>query len=732
MVAKKTDKKKDEGQDSVHPFIDATTAMQAYEESKKWLRPYFEPIDEYERIARGKPSTNIPKNLPRVTDGTVSSIITDNPKQVIQQEPTGINKCHEYPEYAQVADYKLTHTLIPMANRQGTELQKDWIMTSKALTWGRSTSYSFFTTTNGIMHVDFVIPYVKDILTEKGKVYVPDSNIRMMRSWYQKRDIKAIINREKWLEQNIPGYKTDWNLKMLADFIEGGASAKPSEVMTPAEREKGGDTGGFEVIHAFQVGKNAEFYSFSPQYKDGETFRTKMNTDPRGLMPFDDMYYEIDLSNPNGRGIPETQGGKQNLIDQQMQMFQYVSTMMQAPPAITFGNVNKATMKMKPNAIWDGGNGNNRVEFLKIDNTQIANFANNYGLLKSQILQGASSNQAATISSEAGNPSFSKTQAGVQAQQSQMNISANYLRKQFEEWKGKQWETAINIYFSEMKGKEEIRLDAEDLKDFQSGPAKKFLKEDKLVIPFKEIEKVAFKFEVDPSSSEVKEDSENADKLKEVYALVSQDPDPEIQKKKTRLLKILIDEIGAEGTDDLFPELDEGGTDENGQPINGQEQQPQMTPEMVQQMVMQTVQQMMEQSDMDDKKAQRELKSRELDLKEQQFHADTTLKADKQAHDQEMAETKHHDENEKAIVSTLQGLELPEEGENGQVEGPPVQQEAGEPLDGQLSPDEEQLVHFILMNGGDENACEQAVLMARQGVPIDEIIQAVLPRGANV
>jgi hypothetical protein len=61
-----------------------------------------------------------------------------------------------------------------MYNRMGTALQKHWSMMSQAKTNGRSASYTFFTSTEGRLHTDFVIPYVKDVVSEKGKVYAPD------------------------------------------------------------------------------------------------------------------------------------------------------------------------------------------------------------------------------------------------------------------------------------------------------------------------------------------------------------------------------------------------------------------------------------------------------------------------------------------------------------------------------------------------------------------------------
>ena len=324
------------------PFIDKNTAYDAYDESRRWLRPYFEPIEEFERLARNRPSPKIAPNLPKITDGTLASIVQETPKRVVQQTPSGLVRSKQSPELSKVADIVLRDELIPRYNRQGDMLQKSWNMIGKAMTWGRSTSYTFFTSTNGEFHTDFVIPYVKDVLTEKGKVFAGDSNVRFLRSWYTKRDLKAILNSERKRQDSEKGYTSEWDLSALSDFMSKTETTKPAELQTPAEREKGdGYSGGFEVIHAFQEGVGAAFYSFSPQYENGKALRTRKNPDPRGEMPFDDMYLNIDLSNPLGRGSVELSAGVQNLIDQQMQMFQFMSTMEMAPPLQVRGSVNK-------------------------------------------------------------------------------------------------------------------------------------------------------------------------------------------------------------------------------------------------------------------------------------------------------------------------------------------------------------------------------------------------------
>ena len=123
-----------------------------------------------------------------------------------------------------------------------------------------------------------------------------------------------------------------------------------------------------------------------------------------------------------------------------------------------------------------------------------------------------------------------------------------------------------------------------------SEDAKKFLKGDTLNIPYDKINKVSFKFTADASSSEVKEDADNTEKLTQVYQIMSTDPDPAIQEKKLKVLKVLIDEIGAEGTDDLFPEAE---VDENGNPLQ-QQQAPGADPNAMLQQIMPMVEQMVQ------------------------------------------------------------------------------------------------------------------------------------------
>jgi hypothetical protein len=244
-------------------------------------------------------------------------------------------------------------------------------------------------------------------------VYAGDCNVRWMRSWYTKTDIKRIINREKAMKDAQKGYVSDWDLSALSELLDSSGTTKSSDLQTPAEREKGVDSGGYEIIHIFQNGKNAEFYSFSPHYKNGKVLRTKINNDPRGFMPLDFEYCGIDLSNPIGRGMMELAAPIQNLMDQKLQQHSYMSTLMMGPPLQVWGNVNKASLKYKPNAIWDMGTAqNNLVKPFDINNQAIANFVGDMQFLQSKIYN-LFATQDNSIPASDGNVGQSKTSAGL-------------------------------------------------------------------------------------------------------------------------------------------------------------------------------------------------------------------------------------------------------------------------------------------------------------------------------
>lgn len=431
------------------------------------MRPIFEPYDEYERLARNRPHQGIADHLPRVTEGTLSSTIIKQPRRVIQQMPTGKIK---YPDemLAPILQVLTDNIILPNAITGGSMLQKGWESTSKALTYGSQPILSFYTQHGNYFGADCRLPYIRDVYLEKGQLCSGDSKVLFLRSWYTKAQLQSIIKTEQYLMEQAKSrgekYKSTWDLKALAKLIgDNKQTSKDVSQQSAAERERGGELTAFEIVTGFQEGVDGEFYSFAPALEN-KVVRTKPNTDRRGVMPINYQFHTVDGGSPNGRGAVEHSGPVQNLLDSQLQGFQYNMALIQAPPTKVWGDLPGSTFKMEPDAIWRMGDkqaGNDAVP-VTIATQGIQSFPDNFGMLKSILITGLNG-QDTSISASVGNPGFSKTAAGVKLQQSVLGVDDNYIRKQYETCWGQVIETMLNIHLADSAGKTPVTVEGDQL-----------------------------------------------------------------------------------------------------------------------------------------------------------------------------------------------------------------------------------------------------------------------------
>jgi hypothetical protein len=503
----------------MYSFLTPQNIVEIYKTSRQYTESLTQnTFFEYERIARNKPHASIPKEYPKTTDGTTASIIRKTPHRVVQQLPTGNVHSDREDWLAIVASFIYTNKIIPHANEGYALLQKCWSVIERFLTFGYCPTYAPFVEHGGSFSTDLRLPYWGDISVQPGKLSDDDSNYLFMRSWWQTKDIEALIASQSKLSKDNQTWDTT-ALAKVKDFM----TTKEVTAQTPIEREKAINTkGGVELITGFQRGKNAKFYTFHVQ--SDTIVRTKVNKDPRGELPISFAYGDIDGSNPFGRSIIDLVGGLQNLMDGEMQMYQYNRALQLNPPLIKRGNFNKNKVKFAPNIIIDvGSDPNATVEPLQIDTKALENFPNNYGLMKSQLLNLLASPDT-SIGAQSGNPGFSKTPQGVLAGQANLSVDDNYVRKQFERWFERWSETAINLYFAERTGIEELQLDDETaqtlrgLEDFFPGGPQldgNVLPPGKMVGTLSDDNKIrinydtatpALQFKVNASSSQKKDD----------------------------------------------------------------------------------------------------------------------------------------------------------------------------------------------------------------------------------
>lgn len=448
-----------------YSLLDKDNLADAWHESKTYMRPLWEPFDEYERLSLNKPHPSIASHLPKVTEGTLASTIVKQPRRIIQQLPTGKVASKEQPELAEVVDFVWQNQILPNARTNGSVLQKAWASTSKALTYGSQPAYVFFTQHGDYFGADFRLPYVRDVFLENGQLCAGDSGFIFMRDWYTPSQIQMLIDRElklkRFAEERGEKYSSAYDLKALAS-LKNEITKKDADSQNPEER-KTGDAGGIEIVRAFQCGVGAEFYAFAPAL-DNKVIHKKVNPDRRGKMPIIYQYHTVDMNSPLGRGAPEMTGPAQNLLDGMLQSFQYNQALLLSPPLKKWGDgIVEETIVLAPDAIIDMGNDpNSKLEAMTISTQAITSFPENFGLIKGIILTGSNGSDT-SISAESGNTGFSKTNAGVKQQQAILGIDDNYIRKQFEDWFEQVAETMLNIHFAENSGRKSFKVEGDAL-----------------------------------------------------------------------------------------------------------------------------------------------------------------------------------------------------------------------------------------------------------------------------
>lgn len=571
-------------------FIKESELYERYEDYKKFMLPLWQPLDEYERLARNKPHPGIDKSLPKVTDGTLASLIQEQPKRVIQQIPTG--KVTSNSDWLDVVgNYILTKEILPNANGVVSLIQKCWALVSKSLTYGSQPAFVQFVNRGEYFGTDFVLPYVKDVLLEPGKLSDRDSNVIMLRTWWSPNQIDQILQRENKLTKSSKKrgdsepYQSGWNLERLKQ-LKGMSGQKDQLSMTPNEKGKQLNDGFIEIVHVFQRGVGATFYSFSPLLPKNEmVVRTRQNKDPRGMIPIHFMYANVDLSNPLGRGSVEISGGMQNLLDSEVQSFQYMRALLMNPPLEIKGDVPSSIMKYAPAAQWRlGSDPNASVQPVKLETASLQGFPNNYGLIKSQILNLNNSTDT-SVSAEVGNPGFSKTPQGVKVQQQRLGISDNYMRRQFESVFEEIAETMLNLYFAERSGTQELQVDddtAAKLEKEQPGS----VKDNKIRVDYS-TETESLKFEVDATTSAAQDDTDERDRLVELLELSQKFPMLQQIIDQKELASRIVLKTGVDDPEKIVPVDDQGNP--SVQPLPQQGPAP-MDPQQVQQVAAQTAQ----------------------------------------------------------------------------------------------------------------------------------------------
>lgn len=502
-------------------FLTEENILDLCSASKDYTEKLTQPFEEYSRLARNKPHAKIPKAFPKTTDGTSASIIIKSARRAVQQLPTGVvSTSDEYSPWPIIAEFVYLEKILPNANAEYDLIHKVWITIENGESFGSQCVFTPVAYNDDELLPDYLIVSWRDVFIQPGKRSASDSDYLFVRTWWQKTDVDKLIDAEKERRHTAKKegalYEPTWDLKALEEIKEA-IVAKDSKDQSEAEQQYSLDPSGIEIITGFQIGHNATFFTFNPATQ--KIVRRKKNKDPRAKIPLNWYFYDADGVNPLGRSVLELIGPLQNLIDSDMQAYQYNRAAALRPTINVYGDVNERTLEFKPNGLNKIKNPNVRIEAMSVDTSAIRDYPNLYGLQKSQMLNLVNSPDT-SISAEVGNPGFGKTPQALKTQQAQLSIDDNALRKGFEAFFEEWSETAINLYFAEREGVEIIQLDTDTAQRLRDLEEKGHVldgvvldDDNKATVDFSKAKGV-LKFKIDASTTKVNSEAAQLDSLK--------------------------------------------------------------------------------------------------------------------------------------------------------------------------------------------------------------------------
>ena len=439
-------------------YLDKQELNNAYFESTRVFSEWYKPFNEYERIAGNKISTLIGKNMPRVNDGSLAASLLETPMQVLpSMQPGKFTALTSKDAWkSEIANIIWKTKIVPNANTQAAFFDKEQIALYRALKYGVQWRYNFFVSTETYNGSDWSLPYVKNVKLEPGKFSIEDCDYVFMDVYYTKLQLQDIIKNQ--------GKKKDttWNVDAAKKLVNMAGSSKDLEDQNAEEKSKAVNASGIKTTICFHRGIGAPFYMFSKHLEAGELLREWKNPDPTGDLPLTAQYCYETLESPVGIGRVELAGPTQNVLDYMTQAHVLATQLGLQPPKMVKGATDSVTLSSlvnAPDALWLTGQAS--VDVVQNTNSVYTQFPANFSVYKAQ-LQNLQGRTDGSVSSEAGDPGFSKTQAGVKMQETRTNAQDNYLRNKADTASAKMAQKMMNVHMAQMEGMDIIDIVEDD------------------------------------------------------------------------------------------------------------------------------------------------------------------------------------------------------------------------------------------------------------------------------
>lgn len=403
-------------------------------------------MERNERIFYRKPSvnTNGQMEYSELVDNTLASYLEKMPKNVIQKLPTFTIDAHTKSKAEDlVYEFIAKKIILRTGTSQGYSLlQKQWIELRDGATFGMKAVYLPFENDHGEYTVGEIPIYWGDLYPEAWSTNVNSNNFNQFRTLKTEDDLKKI---QAGLGDEVGSTWIKGGIQTVLDYGTGMASGKTNA----AANSKASMDGLPE--HMYELFKYVdENWIVDWHYASETILRVIPNLSGRRRIL--GLYSDYDGSSIMGRSLIDMAYGAQMSLTSLLRNFVYTSDYNTDPAKFVKGvNLDEDKFNLTKGNTMFLNDEDGDVKLLPVDTTTLQNFPNLYNLLKSVLLTSLPSSHDTSISSGEGDPTYSKTQAGVNSQDIKADIENNYYRKNYEQYFEMNMESKINIYISEVK-----------------------------------------------------------------------------------------------------------------------------------------------------------------------------------------------------------------------------------------------------------------------------------------
>lgn len=516
--------------------------LTSYTTAENDARTWKKDFPEFERLANNELLPDLDENLPETNDGSLSAALFKLPKRVVPDDltgtPTALDRDDEWiNEFAKIEWEK---NIVPNANTQAPFNIKWKDAVRKSAIYGSVPLVTITTSKNGKTSTDFIVAYPQDVILEQGKVSDYDSDVIYWNVYYSKKQIEDIIKSEEEEKKTAKAEQreafTTWDIAELKDLLNSkGEEERHSEDTPKGLQNKSVTKSGIKITFVFNRGIGSKFYGYAHATK--KIVRTWDNPDPTGDVPIHFLYCYQDFINPYGTGIVKLAGGTQNVLDYMRQADVLATQIGIRPPILITGETSETDLDSfvyGQDVLWFGGKA--QVQRQELGNNVYNQLPTRIGMYKTS-LNNLIPTGDTTISSESGDPQYSKTPAGVKFQQASLSVDDEDMKDKLFITYSAVAKSMINTHFANKQGSDIMQLsEAERERIFKSAPElfpqfQEQVDEMGNVIPAsKELEviwdnaRAEFDFTVDPEPEKMADDQQKLDGLLKVLELTNADP----------------------------------------------------------------------------------------------------------------------------------------------------------------------------------------------------------------